>query len=429
MKHVNVNIENSFIGSNELEGYKEKIILAHQRLHSGADDYTGWVDYPLNYNKEEVKRVMEVAQQIRNQSEVFIVIGIGGSYLGARAAIELLTNSFNNLLDKQSRKTPQIFFAGQNISGTYHKELLDLVQDKEVSICVISKSGTTTEPNIAFSVFKELLEKKYGSQASEHVCVITDEKKGILREETEEKGYTSFIVPDDIGGRYSVLTPVGLLPIAVAGIDIEDMLKGAADGCTIYNNDNLENPCCTYAAARNILYNKGKIIEVYESYEPKLQYVAEWLKQLFGESEGKEGKGIFPASLNMSTDLHSMGQYLQEGTPCFFETVLNIEQMDIDLKIPATAIETLRGKTMNDINNKAMEGVILAHIEDSVPNIKIDIPEISAYYFGQLVYFFEKSCALSGYLLGVFPFDQPGVEKYKRNMKELITENQFEDER
>ncbi|NLK72010.1 MAG: glucose-6-phosphate isomerase [Clostridiales bacterium] len=423
LKHVNVNIKNAFIESNELEEYKELIISSHQRLHSGVDDYTGWVDYPLNHDKKEVQRIIKVAQQIRNQSEIFIVIGIGGSYLGARAAIEMLGSSFNNLLDKENRKAPQIFFAGHNISGTYHKELLEFVQDKEISICVISKSGNTMEPNIAFSVFKELLEKKYGSKSADHIFVVTDEKEGMLRQETTEKGYTSFAVPDDIGGRYSVLTPGGLLPIAVAGIDIEEMLKGAADGCMIYDNEDLSNPCCAYAAARNILYKRGKLLEIFESYEPKLQYVAEWLKQLFGESEGKEGKGIFPASLNLSTDLHSMGQYLQEGTSCFFETVLNIKRLDMDLKIPDTAIKPLRDKTMNDINKKAMEGVILAHIEDSIPNIMIDIPEISAYYFGQMVYFFEKSCALSGYLLGVFPFDQPGVEKYKRNMKELITNN------
>lgn len=420
MKYVDVNIEHSFINDETLNAYEEKIMEGHKRLHSGTDDFTGWVDYPLNYDETLVNRIIEAAEKIKRRSEAFIVIGIGGSYLGARAAVEMLNHSFHNLLKSHNKNVPQIFFAGNNISGTYHKELLDVVKEKEVSICVISKSGTTTEPNIAFSIFKQLLEEKYGEKASDRIYVITDKEKGILRQETSEKQYINFVVPDDIGGRYSVLTPVGLLPIAVAGIDIKGMLKGAADACRKFNQADMTNPCCKYAAARNILYQRGKIIEVFESYEPKLQYFAEWLKQLFGESEGKEGKGIFPTSLTFSADLHSMGQFLQEGNSCFFETVLNIVSPEEDLMIPESAIEDLRGKSMNYINSKAREGVAQAHIEDQVPNIRIDIPESTPYYFGQMVYFFEKACALSGYILGVFPFDQPGVEKYKENMKVLI---------
>lgn len=420
LRAISFEMDRSFISDEEFSHYEEKVKAAYERLHSGLDDYTGWVDYPVNYDKNEINRISKTAEKIRKQCDVFIVIGVGGSYLGARASIEMLNHSFYNLVGKSDRKTPQIFFAGFNMSGTYHKELLHIVKDKETCLCVISKSGTTTEPNIAFSTFKELLEEKYGENASERIYVITDQQKGILRKETEEKGYESYIVPDDIGGRYSVLTPVGLLPIAVAGIDINQMLKGAEEAYYHFNKNDISNLCCQYAIARNVLYKKGKFIEVYEYYEPKLQYFAEWLKQLFGESEGKEGKGIFPASLQFSADLHSMGQFLQEGNPCFFETVLNVENPEKDLIIPNSAVEELRGKSFNYINNKAMEGVLLAHVEDTVPNLRINIPELTAYYFGYMVYFFEKACALSGYLLGVFPFDQPGVEKYKKNMKELI---------
>ena len=421
MESLQLNIENAWVSEDEIQSCKDRLIDAHKRLHSGRDNYTGWVDYPIRYDHNEIDSINQIAEKIRCQCEVFIVIGIGGSYLGARAAVEMLSNTFYNLSDLKERKYPWIFFAGNNISGTYHNELLEAVKDKEISICVISKSGTTTESNIAFSLFKKLLQEKYGESASERIYVITDKEKGILREETKDKGYTNFIVPDDIGGRYSVLTPVGLLPIAVSGIDIKEMLKGAGDACRQYYHFDLkDNPCCQYAAVRNILYERGKVIEVFEAYEPKFQYFAEWIKQLFGESEGKEGKGIFPVYLQFSTDLHSMGQFLQEGNQIFFETVLNAKNLDRDITIPEGSLDMFQGKSMNDINVKAMEGVLLAHIEDEIPNLRIDIPELSSYYFGQMVYFFEKSCALSGYLLNVNPFDQPGVEKYKRNMRELI---------
>ena len=417
MEGIGFKANDAFIGKGEINQYNEKIKSAYERLKT--DDYTGWVDYPVNYDEKVIENIIETAKKIQDQCEVFIVIGIGGSYIGARACIEMLSHSFYNILDTKERKMPQIFFAGHNISGTYHKELLDLVKDKDISICVISKSGTTTEPSMAFSIFKELLEKKYGNNASDRIYAITDKEKGILRKEADEKGYTSFIVPDDIGGRYSVLSPVGLLPIAVAGIDIEDMLEGARKAYHQYLNEDLSNPCCQYAIIRNILYKEGKIIEVFEAYEPKLQYFTEWLKQLFGESEGKEGKGIYPTSLQMSTDLHSMGQFLQEGNQCFFETVLNVVQPQNDLMI-SDGDNKFKGRSMNEVNDKAVEGVRLAHVEDNIPNIRIDIPSLTPYYFGQLVYFFEKVCALSGYLMDVFPFDQPGVEKYKEKMRQLL---------
>ncbi len=420
MKPINISANSSLISEEELFVYEDRLKTAHQRLHSGADDYLGWVNHPMEYDPKELERIIQTAKKIRSQCQVFIIIGIGGSYIGARAAIEMLNHSYYNLLDQNQRKGPQIFFAGNNLSGTYHKELVDMVKDKEICVCVISKSGTTTESNIAFSIFKKLLQDKYGEAASERIYVITDKEKGILREEVNQKGYTNFQVPEDIGGRYSVLTPVGLLPIAVSGIDVLEMMKGAAGAYSQFNHPDLRNPCYEYAVIRNILYNKGKIIEVFEVYEPKLQYFAEWLKQLFGESEGKEGKGIFPTYLQFSADLHSMGQFLQEGNQCFFETVLNVQSFESDIIVPEGSLDTFKGKKMSYINSKAMEGVLLAHMEDDIPNIRINIPELSPYYFGQMVYFFEKSCAISAYLLDVNPFNQPGVEKYKRNMRKLI---------
>lgn len=410
----------SLITEKELKDYESKLEKAQATLLSGKEAFTGWVDLPVTFCKKELRQTVQTAEKIKKQCDVFVIIGVGGSYLGARACIEMLNHSFSNLLNKESRKAPQIFFAGHTISGTYYAELLDVIKDKDICLCVISKSGTTTEPNMAFSVLKEILDTKYGKSASERIYVITDKDKGILRQETAEKGYESFVVPDDIGGRYSVLSVVGLLPIAVAGIDIEEMLKGAADGFEVYQQKGMSNPCWQYAAIRNYFYQKGRIAEVFEYYEPKLQYFAEWLKQLFGESEGKENKGIFPASLQFSADLHSMGQFLQEGTPCFFETVLNVVNPEKDLIIPDSAIEMLRGKSINYINHAATEGVIRAHAQDRIPGLKIDIPKLSAYYFGKLVYFFEMSCALSAYLTDVNPFDQPGVEKYKKSMKELL---------
>lgn len=410
------NGNDALVTEKEMSHYKEKVVHACQKLK--ADDQAGWVDYPVNYDEKVIENIIQSAKKIQNESDVFIVIGIGGSYIGARACIEMLSNSFYNLQDSKERKAPQIFFAGYNLSGTYHKDLVEFIKDKDVSICVISKSGTTPEPSLTFSIFKDLLEKKYKSEAKERIYVITDKEKGILRKEVDERGYTSYIVPDDIGGRYSVLTPVGLLPIAVAGIDIKEILRGAKEGYFQYLKEDLENPCCKYAVIRNILFQKGKIIEAFEAYEPKLQYFMEWLKQLFGESEGKEKKGIYPTSLQMSADLHSMGQFLQEGNQCFFETVLNVEKPQNDVTTPNNNL--FNTNSLNEVNQKAIEGVRLAHIEDDIPNIRISIPNFSPYYFGQLVYFFEKACAISGYLLGVNPFDQPGVEKYKSKMKQLL---------
>lgn len=412
----------SFIGEKQLAQFEIRLAEAHEKLHCGAEAFTGWAGLPAEYDKEETERILKISMKIRKQCEAFIVIGVGGSYLGARACIEMLKHTFGNLLEPGDRQTPQIFFAGHNISGTYHAELLEIIENKEVCLCVISKSGTTIEPNIAFSILKEMMAKKYGASMHERIYVITDREKGILREETSREGYESFIVPDDIGGRYSVLTAVGLLPIAVSGIDIGKILEGAAAACDEYGEKGMANPCWQYAAARRLLNESGKVIEVFEYYEPKLQYFAEWLKQLFGESEGKNGKGIFPASLQFSTDLHSMGQFLQEGNQCFFETVLNVSEPEKDLPVPESAVESLRGKSMNDINRIAVEGVILAHVRDSIPNLRIDIPKLTPYYFGKAVYFFEKACALSAYLLDVNPFDQPGVEAYKKSMQKLLND-------
>lgn len=384
---------------------------AKTRLWSGEEPFTGWVSLPYEYDRNELKDILAAADQIRRQCEVFIVIGIGGSYLGAQAAISALR--------ADGETGPEIYFAGQNLSGTYHKELLEKIRGKELCLCVISKSGTTTESSVAFSILKDELYKKYGrEEAASRIYAITDAEKGILREETSREGYPSFVVPDDIGGRYSVLTAVGLLPIAVAGIDVEAMLKGAETAAEAARAD--ESEAEQLAAARIALLNRGKTIEVFEYYEPKLQFFAEWLKQLFGESEGKGGKGIFPAALQFSTDLHSMGQFLQDGNQIFFETVLNVLNPPGDLIVPESAGELLAGKSMNDINQAAVEGVIAAHQAVGVPIVKLDIPELTPHCFGQMVYFFETACAISGYLNGVNPFDQPGVESYKTEMRKVL---------
>lgn len=384
---------------------------AKEKLWSGKEDFTGWVKLPFDYDRNELKDILAAAEKIRRQCEVFIVIGIGGSYLGAQAAISALRAG--------NESSPEIYFAGQNLSGTYHKELIDKIKGKELCLCVISKSGTTTESSVAFSILKDELYKKYGrEEAAKRIYAITDASRGILREETTREGYVSFVVPDDIGGRYSVLTAVGLLPIAVAGIDVGAMLSGAETAAKAAKEANSEAE--KLAAARISLMNSGKIVEVYEYYEPKLQFFGEWLKQLFGESEGKDGKGIFPAALQFSTDLHSMGQFLQDGNQIFFETVLNIQNPPEDLIVPESAGELLAGKSMNAINQAAVEGVIAAHEATGVPIIKIDIPELTPHCFGQMVYFFETTCALSGYMNGVNPFDQPGVESYKTEMRKVL---------
>ncbi len=412
-KPLTFDLSDVLLSEHRLYDYEDRLAKGKVRLHSGEEKYTGWVDLPLNYDREEVKRIKEAAARIQGKCDAFVLIGIGGSYLGARAAIEMLSGLKQKELP--AKKLPKVYYAGQNLSGTYHAQLMEELADKEVCLCVISKSGTTTETSVAFALLKDWLYQKYGKEeANRRIVAITDAEKGMLREEVVREGYESFVVPGNIGGRYSVLSAVGLFPIAVAGIDIEEMLEGAADRAAKNDGEFL------YAAARNCLYNDGKMIEIFEYYEPRLQYFAEWLKQLFGESEGKDGKGIFPAALSFSTDLHSMGQFLQEGSPVFFETVLNLLTPPADLVVPASAGAILASKSMNQINHAALVGVMAAHRAAGVPMIRIDIPSLCSYTFGQMVYCFEKACALSGYLLGVDPFDQPGVEHYKAEMRKVL---------
>lgn len=436
MKNITFNYSNSSIRPYELGYYGEYVRQAHAMLHdkTGAgNDFVGWVDYPDSYDKAEYERVKKAAQRIRENSEVLLVIGIGGSYLGARAAVELLGHSFHNLLPKDKRNNPEIYFVGNNISSTYFKQLMDIVEGKALSLCVISKSGTTTEPAIAFRFLKKYMEDKYGKkEAAGRIYAITDKARGALKQLANAEGYESFVIADDIGGRYSVLSSVGLLPIAAMGIDIDRIMQGARDAWEEYKNDNLaENVCYQYAVLRNILHKKGKAIEVLISYEPSLHYFTEWWKQLYGESEGKDGKGIFPASMEFSTDLHSLGQFLQDGSRNMFETILSVEQPKEELVIindedNLDGLNFISGKTMDYVNKKAFEGTMLAHKDGGVPISVLSIPEINEYYFGRLVYFFEKACGISGYLLGVNPFDQPGVEEYKKNMFALLGKPGYE---
>ncbi|MBF8984597.1 glucose-6-phosphate isomerase [Lutibacter sp. B2] len=428
--------QNADIKPHEIQHLKEQVKGFHEQIHekTGAGNaFLGWVDYPLNYNKEEFNKIIATAEKIKKDSQVFIIIGIGGSYLGARAAIEMLGHTFSNQLPKEKRQTPEIYFVGNQISSTYYKHLLDAIEGKDISLCIISKSGTTTEPAIAFRLLRDYMEKKYKEQANKRIYAITDKEKGALKKLATQKGYETFVIPDDVGGRYSVLTPVGLLPIAVAGIDIEEIMKGAKAAYEEYNIDNLDNnPCYEYAVARNILYRKGKTTEILASYEPCMQYFIEWFKQLFGESEGKDKKGIFPAGVSFTTDLHSMGQYIQDGMRNIFETVINIDSSREEVVIPydeenLDGLNYLSGKTMEHVNKKAYEGTLLAHTDGGVPNLVINIPEISPYYFGHMVYFFEKACAMSGYILGVNPFNQPGVEDYKKNMFALLGKPGYEE--
>lgn len=418
--------------------YMEAMVKgAHETLtnKTGAgNDFLGWLDLPVNYDKEEFDRIKKSAEKIKGNSEALIVIGIGGSYLGPRAAIEMLNSNFYNVLGNNKRNTPKVFFVGNNISSTYLADLLDAIEGIDISVNVISKSGTTTEPAIAFRVFKDYMEKKYGVEgARERIFATTDKSKGALKSLADEMGYESFVIPDDVGGRFSVLTAVGLLPIAVAGINIDEMMQGAADAREAYATDDFKNnDCYKYAAMRNVLYNKGKEIEILVNYEPGLHYFNEWWKQLFGESEGKDQKGIFPAAVDFSTDLHSMGQYIQEGRRTIFETVLNVEKAKREVVIEKAegdldGLNFLAGKTIDFVNKQAFNGTLLAHNDGGVPNIVLNIPELSAYYFGQMVYFFEKACAISGYLLGVNPFDQPGVEAYKKNMFALLGKPGYEE--
>jgi glucose-6-phosphate isomerase len=429
----------SFISAEEI-GYMKKLTLDAKEVllsRSGAgNDFLGWIDLPVDYDKEEFARIKEAAKKIQGDSEVLLVIGIGGSYLGARAAIEFLSHSFYNVVDKSIRKAPEIYFCGNSISSTYLKHLMDVVGDRDFSINMISKSGTTTEPAIAFRVFKEKLEKKYGKEgAASRIYATTDKAKGSLKHLADEEGYQTFVVPDDVGGRFSVLTAVGLLPIAVSGADIDKLMEGAASGRKRALENNFEeNDALQYAALRNILLRKGKKVEILANYEPSVHYVSEWWKQLFGESEGKDQKGLLPASVDLTTDLHSMGQFIQDGARIMFETVINVEQSREEIIIGEEPVDLdglnyLAGKTVDFVNKSAMNGTVLAHTDGQVPNFMVNVPEVSEFYLGELFYFFEFACGVSGYLLGVNPFNQPGVESYKKNMFALLGKPGYEEQR
>ena len=427
----------SYIGEHELGYMQAQVTSAHNELRNGTgagSEYTGWIDLPENYDKAEFARIQAAAKKIQADSEVLVVIGIGGSYLGAKAALDFLNHSFYNLLGADERKAPQIFFAGNSISSSYLADLLHIIGDRDFSVNVISKSGTTTEPAIAFRVFKELLVKKYGqAEANKRIYATTDKARGAVKEEADVEGWETFVIPDDIGGRFSVLTAVGLLPIAASGADIEGLMAGAAAARTAYSSDDLtKNEAYQYAALRNVLYRKGKDTELLINYEPGLQYFSEWWKQLFGESEGKDQKGIYPSSANFSTDLHSLGQYIQEGQRNIFETVIKVDKPRHSLTIPELAADLdglgyLQGKEIDFVNTKAFEGTLLAHTDGDVPNFVVTIPETDAYTLGYLMYFFEIAVGISGYLNGVNPFDQPGVEAYKKNMFALLGKPGFEE--
>ena len=428
-----------FLGADELQNFKTITLNARDTLLSktgAGNDFLGWIDLPVCYDKEEFERIKATAKKIKEDSDVLLVVGIGGSYLGARAAIEFLSHSFYNCLDKSQRNTSQIIFCGNSISSKYIADIKDLLKDKDFSINIISKSGTTTEPAISFRVFKEMLIEKYGrEEANKRIYATTDKARGALKSLANEEGYESFVVPDDIGGRFSVLTAVGLLPIAVAGIDIDELMAGAAATREeVLKKDFEENPSLLYAAARNIFLRKGKNIEVTANYEPSLHYVSEWVKQLFGESEGKDNRGIFPAALDLTTDLHSMGQYIQDGARIMFETVLDIEKSPAEILLKEEETDTdgmnyLAGKSVDFVNKSAMNGTILAHTDGDVPNLKINIPDMSAFSLGSLFYFYEFTCGVSGYILGVNPFNQPGVESYKANMFALLGKPGYESQR
>ena len=404
--------------------------------NGAGNDFLGWLDLPVDYDKEEFTRIKKAAEKIQGDSEVLIVIGIGGSYLGARAAIEFLRHGFYNNVSKEIRKTPEIYYCGNSISGTYLQGLIDVVGDRDFSVNIISKSGTTTEPAIAFRIFKEMLEKKYGkAEAAKRIYATTDKAKGALKNLATEEGYETFVVPDDVGGRFSVLTAVGLLPIAVSGADIDKLMEGAAEGRKLALEQKFEeNDALKYAALRNILLRKGKSVEILANYEPSLHYVSEWWKQLYGESEGKDQKGLFPASVDLTTDLHSMGQFIQDGSRIMFETVMNVEKSRCEVTIQKEDVDLdglnyLAGKTMDFVNKSAMNGTILAHTDGNVPNLMVKIPEQNEFYLGELFYFFEFACGVSGYLLGINPFNQPGVESYKKNMFALLGKPGYEDAR
>ncbi|MBR5799915.1 MAG: glucose-6-phosphate isomerase [Lachnospiraceae bacterium] len=428
-----------FIQEHEVECMKKLALDAKELLVSktgAGNDFLGWINLPVDYDKEEFDRIKKAAAKIQSDSEVLLVIGIGGSYLGARAAIEFLRHSFYNTVSKEIRKTPEIYFVGNSISSTYIKHLMDVIGDRDFSINMISKSGTTTEPAIAFRVFKEMMEKKYGkAEAAKRIYATTDKARGSLKNLATEEGYESFVVPDDVGGRFSVLTAVGLLPIAVSGADIDKLMEGAQAGRkAALENAFEDNDAVKYAALRNILLRKGKQIEILANYEPSVHFVSEWWKQLYGESEGKDQKGIFPASVDLTTDLHSMGQFIQDGSRNLFETVINIETSREEIILQEEPVDLdglnyLAGQSVDFVNKSAMNGTILAHTDGQVPNFVINIPEVNEYYLGQLFYFFEFACGVSGYILGVNPFNQPGVESYKKNMFALLGKPGFEAQR
>ena len=427
----------AFIKDHEVANMKKLVLDAKEELVSrtgAGNDFLGWIDLPVDYDKEEFDRIKKAAEKIRNDSDVLLVIGIGGSYLGARAAIEFLGHNFFNMVSKKIRKAPEIYFVGNNLSSTYIKGLMDVIGDRDFAINMISKSGTTTEPAVAFRVFKEMLESKYGKEeAGKRIYCTTDKARGALKNLANEEGYESFVIPDDVGGRFSVLTAVGLLPIAVSGADIDKLMEGAAAARKrALENDFEENDALLYAAIRNILLRKGKSVEITASYEPSLLYVGEWWKQLFGESEGKDGRGLFPASVTLTADLHSMGQFIQDGTRMMFETVLEVEKPTEDITLQKEEVDLdglnyLAGKTVDFINKSAMNGTAIAHSDGDVPNLKFVIPQQDAFSLGELFYTYEFACGVSGYVLGINPFDQPGVESYKKNMFALLGKPGFEE--
>jgi glucose-6-phosphate isomerase len=430
MSGIKLEIKNTGISQKNIMEYKQQVENIHKELHKRVNDekdFVGWLELPTNYDKEEFKRIKKAAKKIKKESDILVVIGIGGSYLGARAVIEALTSTFNNMLTEKQRKYPQIVYVGNNLSPNYINELIEYIGNKDFSVNVISKSGTTTEPAIAFRIFREILENKYGiEEARNRIYVTTDKQKGALKTLADNEGYEKFVIPDNVGGRYSVLTAVGLLPIATAGIDIDKLMEGAQKAQERYNDADIKyNECYKYAVIRNILYKLYKNTEILVNYEPKMHYFTEWWKQLYGESEGKEQKGIFPAGVDFTTDLHSMGQYIQEGRRNLFETVISIENSSSDITINKDednldGLNYLSGKTLDYVNKKAMEGTIKAHVSGDVPNIVINIEKLDEENIGELIYFFEKACAVSGLILGVNPFNQPGVEEYKKNMFKLL---------
>ncbi len=435
MPEIKLYTKNSGILKNDILKYREEVEKIHKELHSRAnkkEDFVGWLELPTNYDKKEFARIKKMAAKIKKESDILVVIGIGGSYLGARAVIESLTSTFSNMYPDEQRKYPQVLYVGNNLSPNYINELIDYIGNKDFSVNVISKSGTTTEPAIAFRIFREILENKYGiDEARSRIYATTDKEKGALKTLADNEGYETFVVPDNIGGRYSVLTAVGLLPMAVAGIDIENLMEGAKIGQERFSDMDLKyNECYQYAVIRNILYKQNKEIEILVNYEPKMHYFTEWWKQLFGESEGKDNKGIFPAGVDFTTDLHSMGQYIQQGKRNLFETIIVIENTGTDITIHADednldGLNYLAGKGLDYINKKAMEGTLKAHVSGNVPNIVIRMNKLNEKNIGELIYFFEKACAVSGMILGVNPFNQPGVEEYKKNMFKLLKKPGF----